>query len=325
MRKDYLFIFSLCFFCFLSGCFCSVGNQHDKSINTVIVSPAPSVTIEQPNDSSANRMESSICESPNVDVESIALTPMDYELVRIAEFIPELYVDLQYATSNNFTGEKIYYFEDAWLRYGTVKKLQVAQNTLSELGYSLKIWDAYRPTSAQFKLWELVPNSTYVANPYTGFSAHSNGGTLDLTLVCSDGTPLEMPSAFDEFSTLADRNYSDVSDAARENALILEDAMEKAGFKAYYYEWWHYSDSDIYLYEDVAYIRLPLNVQIKYEPDCEEYISMREAPYYDARTIEKIPIGASFSVFGWAGEFARIEFNGKQGYVATDYIKMIVS
>lgn len=119
------------------------------------------------------------------------IEPSDRELVCVTDYIPDLYVELRYATPNNFTGQTIYDFTDAWLRYGTVKKLMTVQNALKGSGYCLKIWDAYRPSDAQFKLWAVVPDATWVANPYTGHSSHSNGGTIDLAMVCPDGSLLE--------------------------------------------------------------------------------------------------------------------------------------
>lgn len=167
----------------------------------------------------------------------------DGEFVRVADYIPSIYTELKYATEDNFTGSVIYDFSEAYLRYGTVKKLAEAQETLSAQGYSLLIWDAYRPRSAQFTLWEACPDPVYVANPVTGNSSHSRGNTVDVTLVTAEGGAVEMPTGFDDFSPLADRDYSDVSDAARENALLLESAMTAAGFEPYRSEWWHYSDS----------------------------------------------------------------------------------
>ena len=170
----------------------------------------------------------------------------DDTLVVVRDYIPSLYVDLRYATERNCTGTAFYDLSDAMLRYGTVKKLQSAQEALLAQGYSLKIWDAYRPVRAQFRLWEICPDVTYVANPYTGFSNHSRGNTVDITLVRSDGSAVEMPSDFDEFSPLADRDYSDVSQTAADNAILLEQAMTAAGFTGYSGEWWHYSDTVSY-------------------------------------------------------------------------------
>ena len=92
----------------------------------------------------------------------------DEMFVRIRDYIPDIVVELKYATADNFTGQIIYDFEDAFLRYGTVKKLRAVQDALREQGLSLKIWDAFRPVSAQFRLWEVYPDATFVANPQTG-------------------------------------------------------------------------------------------------------------------------------------------------------------
>ena len=86
----------------------------------------------------------------------------------------------------------------------------------------------------------------YVANPEKGFSSHSRGNTVDVTLTLKDGSPVETPSGFDDFSPLADRDYSDVPEAAAANARLLEDAMTDCGFKPYSGEWWHFSDTDSY-------------------------------------------------------------------------------
>lgn len=172
--------------------------------------------------------------------------PEDGDLVLVRDYIPSIYVDLRYATTDNFTGQRIYDFRDAQLRYGTVKKLARVQQALLAQGYSLKIWDAYRPVSAQYALWEVCPNSAYVANPNTGYSSHSRGNTVDVTLVRADGSAISMPSDFDTFSAQADRDYSDVPAEAREHVRILEAAMQAEGFVGYSAEWWHYTDSTPY-------------------------------------------------------------------------------
>ncbi|MGM9555261.1 MAG: M15 family metallopeptidase [Oscillospiraceae bacterium] len=93
------------------------------------------------------------------------------------------------------------------------------------------------------RLWEVCPNPVYVADPTKGFSKHSRGNTVDISLIKTNGDPVEMPSGFDDFTSRADRNYSDVSQAAGENARYLEEVMTAAGFVGYSGEWWHYSDS----------------------------------------------------------------------------------
>lgn len=138
--------------------------------------------------------------------------PEDDEYVLVNKYIPDIYVELMYATDNNFTGVRIYDFTDAYLRYGTVKKLANVQKELKEQGYSLKIWDAYRPFEAQQKLWEVYPDPNYVANPANGMKKHNIGGTVDITMVAADGSVISMPTEFDDFSLKADRDYSDIED-----------------------------------------------------------------------------------------------------------------
>lgn len=170
--------------------------------------------------------------------------PEDDEYVIVKKYIPDIYVELMYATDNNFTGVRIYDFTDAYLRYGTVKKLANVQKELKEQGYSLKIWDAYRPFEAQQKLWEVYPDPNYVANPANGMKKHNLGGTVDITMVAEDGSIIPMPTEFDDFSLKADRNYSDIEDEeAVNNVLILQNVMENNGFTGYQGEWWDYSDT----------------------------------------------------------------------------------
>lgn len=170
--------------------------------------------------------------------------PENDEYVLVKKYIPDIYVELRYATENNFTGVKIYDFTEAYLRYGTVKKLTQVQKELKQQGYGLKIWDAYRPFEAQQKLWEVYPDPNYVANPANGMKKHNLGGTVDITMVAADGTVISMPTEFDDFSLKADRDYSDIEDEeAVKNVMILQNAMENNGFTGYQGEWWDYSDT----------------------------------------------------------------------------------
>jgi len=176
--------------------------------------------------------------------------PQDMVFVAVTDYIPEIQTDLKYAGTDNFTGQVIYEFSTVYLRYGTVRKLSAVQEDLEEMGLGLKIWDGFRPAAAQHKLWEICPDSRYVANPNTGFSSHSRGNTVDVTLVDSEGREVVMPTPFDDFSKKADRDYSDCSREAADNALILEALMEKHGFSPYQAEWWHFTDTDIYPVEE---------------------------------------------------------------------------
>ena len=199
--------------------------------------------IEMPEDTSTQSGHDELVEPPTPEPEKDAF-------VQVAAWLPDVKTELRYATENNFTGQVIYSFDEAWLRYGTVQKLAKAQSLLAEQGYSLLIWDAFRPTAAQWKLWEVFPDPVYVANPEKGYSSHSRGNTVDVTLVTSAGELVEMPTEFDDFSLLADRDYSDVPEEAAQNALLLEKIMTDCGFKPYKGEWWHFTDTDTYPVEE---------------------------------------------------------------------------
>jgi len=173
--------------------------------------------------------------------------PEDEELVRVIDYIPSAWEELAYASEENFTGQQIYDFYNAYLRYGTVKKLAAACGELEEMGYGILIWDGFRPVSAQAALWDICPDEKYVSHPVKGTRAHCRGNAVDLTLVdLETGEKLEMPTEFDDFSALADRNYSDCSDTAADNARMLENVMKKHGFKPYSAEWWHFTDTVSY-------------------------------------------------------------------------------
>lgn len=169
------------------------------------------------------------------------------DLVRILDYLPEAEIDLRYATTDNFTGQVIYDFEDAYLRYGTLKKLIAASEILNEAGYGIKIWDAFRPVSAQATLFEVHPDPNVVSHPVTGYRAHCRGNAVDMTLVdLSTGEELPMPTGFDDFTALADRNYSDCDPTLATNAQLLEQIMSECGFKPLQTEWWHFTDTDTY-------------------------------------------------------------------------------
>lgn len=172
--------------------------------------------------------------------------PTDGKIVRILDYIPDAVIDLRYATENNFTGVVLYDDPEAYLCYGTVKKLIGVQNDLREKGYSILIWDAYRSPEAQQRLWNEYPDPMFVADPRNGITSHSRGDTVDIAIVRLDGSSVELPSEFDEFNSAADRDYSDVSEIAAANARILEEAMYNNGFTGYAGEWWDYSDTDRY-------------------------------------------------------------------------------
>lgn len=239
------------------------------------------------------------------------INPKDNDFVRVKDYIPNVTVELKYAGEDNFTGQKIYDFEDVFLRYGTVMKLKAVSEEFAEQGLYLKIWDGFRPVSAQFKLWEICPDDTYVADPNKGFSNHSRGFAVDLTLVDADGRELEMPTGFDDFSEMADRDYSEAAPAAAENARMLESVMEKYGFTGYWGEWWHFNDTQRYDVEtcfDPGVIGFRI---LGEESHLLEHFSEPES------RILTIPEGETVTLLGYDEEYSLVEYWGYRGYIPT--------
>ncbi len=252
------------------------------------------------------------------------LIPVETELnfVNVAEYVPGIRIELKYAGTDNFTKKIIYDFSTAWLRRGTVDKLIKVQEELKTLGYSLKIWDAYRPVSAQEALWEAYPDANYVADPAKGFSAHSRGNTIDVTLVKLDGSAVAMPTGFDDFTALADRDYSDCEEAAAKNAKLLEDIMTKHGFKGYEKEWWHFTDTTQYQVEEFFN---PSNTAY-WKVNCKstETIAFTKSASKNG-VLANLPDDTIVEVLDWEFKYARVLYNGRVGYVYSPYIEPINS
>lgn len=163
---------------------------------------------------------------------------------------PNIFIDLRYATTNNFTHQVIYDFTTAIVRTGTAQKLAAASQAVQAQGYRLKVWDAYRPVSAQRRLFEVYPDPDFVAPPNPNFS-HQKGVTLDLTLATPAGQDCPLPTGFDDFSPQAHRNAAKTPEQEYYYQ-ILDAAMTAAGFVGYVNEWWDYRDADMDAYEPLA-------------------------------------------------------------------------
>lgn len=161
------------------------------------------------------------------------------ELVDIQAFIPGIQVDLKYATTDNFTGQVVYEFNQCLLHKDAALKLRDVQAELETMDLSLKVWDGFRPMAAQWKFWEIIPDERYVSDPRKG-GRHTRGTAVDVTVVTKDGIELVMPSAFDDFSEKAHRNYMNISFDAIQNRELLEAVMLKYGFIGLSTEWWHF-------------------------------------------------------------------------------------
>jgi D-alanyl-D-alanine dipeptidase len=168
----------------------------------------------------------------------------DNELVNLREMIPGIALDLRYTSVGNFLAQKLYSTDEALLSRNAATKLKIVQDSLRARGLGLKIYDAYRPRAVQYLMWEIFPNSTYVADPSSG-SNHNRGAAVDLSLIdLATGQELAMPTAFDFFGAEAGHSYSSLPAEVIANRALLRDVMERiGGFVFYEAEWWHYSYS----------------------------------------------------------------------------------
>jgi D-alanyl-D-alanine dipeptidase len=165
------------------------------------------------------------------------------ELVPVRQLIPDIVLDLRYNTTDNFLHQKLYSTDECLLAHGAVNRLMVVQDSLRARGLGVKIYDGYRPRAIQYLMWEMYPNSTYVADPASG-SVHNRGGAIDCSLVRRDtGEELWMPTPFDWFGVEASHGHTAGLSAEQiaNRALLLDMMTRVGGFNMYDAEWWHYT------------------------------------------------------------------------------------
>lgn len=180
------------------------------------------------------------------------------EFVDIKSVDKTIIVDLRYATANNVAHRPLYPVGTvALVRASVARRLAVAQEYLRQKGYGLKIWDAYRPQSAQEQLWHVTHNRSYVSDPKEGRgSMHIRGAAVDATLVDSEGRDVPMPTDFDSFTPAALLEYKGNDPVVRGNLKLLQKAMAHGGFYGLRTEWWHFTAPDWKRYPAVPDLKL---------------------------------------------------------------------
>ncbi len=168
------------------------------------------------------------------------------DLVDLVRVVPNLKLDIRYATSNNFLGTPVYDQARAFLQRPAGEALARVARALRRQGYGLLVFDAYRPWYVTKIFWDATPadKKQFVADPSKG-SQHNRGCAVDLTLYdVKTGRAVSMPSGYDEMSERAYVDYAGGSAQERRHRAILRSAMEAEGFTVYPYEWWHYDYRD---------------------------------------------------------------------------------
>ena len=152
---------------------------------------------------------------------------------------PAAILDIRYATPDNFTHQAVYPAARCLLRRSVAERLGAAAKDVEKQGLRLIVYDCYRPLSVQKKFWALVPDERYVADPAKG-SRHNRGAAVDVSLADAGGKALAMPSAYDDFTDKAQRDYAGASPEALANRRLLEKTMARHGFTGLPTEWWHF-------------------------------------------------------------------------------------
>ena len=181
--------------------------------------------------------------------------------VYLKDIDDSIIVDLKYYSSENFTSQLVegYHSNTAILTNEAASALSNAQDDFNKLGYSLILYDAYRPQRAVdfFVQWSKNLNDTinkriYYPNikklelfklGYIAYkSSHSRGSTVDVSLVeISTNNELDMGTIFDYFGIESHTFFNDISETQKSNRLILYEIMSNNGFKNYSKEWWHFT------------------------------------------------------------------------------------
>ena len=183
------------------------------------------------------------CKSQNIIIPTDSLINNkihDTTFVNLKEYDSDFVLDMKYATEDNFLKSKVYECGSCYLRYKTVKKLIAANQKFKKKGFKIKLFDCYRPLEVQKKMWAIVPNPNYVANPSKG-SIHNRGGAVDITLIDSNGNELNMGTSFDFFGKESSHDYENFSEEILKNRKLLKKIMSKYNFESFDSEWWHYN------------------------------------------------------------------------------------
>lgn len=164
----------------------------------------------------------------------------DSTFVNLKSYSKDFVLDMKYATTDNFLKSKVYDCEECYLRLKTIQSLVEANKSFIKKGYRIKIFDCYRPLDVQKRMWAIVPDANYVANPARG-SIHNRGGAVDITLVDETGKELDMGTSFDFFGPESAHYYKGLSKEILKNRKLLKKIMLRNNFESFDSEWWHYN------------------------------------------------------------------------------------
>jgi zinc D-Ala-D-Ala dipeptidase len=177
-------------------------------------------------------------------------------LVVANEFNEEIFIELKYATKDNFMKRKLYdTLKTAYLQLDVAQRLAKAQDELSKINpnYHLLVYDATRPLSVQWEMWTALDSIpvgervNFVSNPRNG-SVHNYGAAVDLTICDKNGKPLDMGAGYDDIRKIAYPSLEaiylksgELTKKQVENRKLLRKVMTSQGFRNIPTEWWHFN------------------------------------------------------------------------------------
>jgi len=179
--------------------------------------------------------------APGSEVPALSEPARAAGFVDVRSAVPDAFIDLRYATANNFVGEQLYPSNARCLVHESLAPgLATAAAELRSRGRRLVFWDCYRPHNVQVRMFEVVPNPNWVARPGTQARSHETGRSVDVTTADAQGRLSEMGTGFDDFSPTATAYAEGISARAADERVSLREAMKSGGLSPYSGEWWHF-------------------------------------------------------------------------------------
>lgn len=204
--------------------------------------------------------------------------------VYLDEVDSTILISPRYATSENFVGAPV----DGYTRKDRIVLTKVAAEALKKVqaalasnGYSLVVYDAYRPQRAvdHFMRWSTDSKAQEKKSQYYPYvnkadvfalgyvaerSGHSRGSTVDVTLIKKsdalhailvkartlengeiieflDDGTVDMGTSFDLFDTASNYESDKIDQTSNMMRTYLRTVMKKYGFKSSEQEWWHFT------------------------------------------------------------------------------------
>ena len=197
-----------------------------------------------------------------VRVSFAEISPTDSKgFVVLTDVVPDAIMEARYYTLYNFIGDRVRGYEEpvVLVTRETANVLREVNKELLPMGYTIKVFDAYRPQMAvdHFVEWARDLNDVRMQSYFYpeerkenlfahGYiaqrSSHSRGSTVDLTLYdLRNQCDVDMGGTFDYFGYRSHPDYPNLTEQQKQNRQLLRSVMIKHGFRGIDTEWWHFT------------------------------------------------------------------------------------